>query len=657
MYIGACYYPEHWPRARWLVDLKMMKELGFNVIRVGDYVWSRCEPEEGNFRFDWLEEAVDLFGREGIRTVMCTPTSGIPRWIDRKHPDVRPVDKSGLPGNYGSRNTFCANHPGFREDIRRIVTEQVRRFKDNDHVILYQIDNELSCHGIQCFCENCRQAFIAWAQDHFGTVENYNDKLGLVVWANEVRQWDDIFLPRSGGGNNPGLSHEFRKFCSSSVIEFARFQYDIIKSIDPDVLVTTNFMGRMHSIDHFAMLDFLDLAAFDSYPIGSGGTTDHARHCDFMHSLKKGTKFWMLEQQTSPTAFRKINRPPEPGEAALYTWHSIARGACGITYFRWRCARFGAEQLGGGLIRHDGNHNRISNELKGMIAKVKELEPLLDKAERPRARVGILYSYPSVWAYESGKWIHDRLRAGPQIDEVYNTLHRNHVTVDFIRPGEDIASYELLVVPGALVITEEQAQWLEAFVNAGGKLIATALTGMYDEYHLVTDGYYQGRLRKLLGVRSNEWCALPEGSSSTVAFNDKCFTSELLDMVVETETAETLGTFADTFRQGQPAVTSNAFGQGAACYVGFVPNQEFYEELLRFMLPGIFDRGVQATAGDVQLVDIVVDGQPAVFVLNHSGKAEPIAVAEPHEDLISNRACSGEVPIEPYQVLLLRLSS
>ncbi|HWU74085.1 MAG TPA: beta-galactosidase, partial [Sphingomonas sp.] len=49
--VGTAWYPEQWPEARWDVDLAMMKATGFNTVRVGEFAWSRMEPEEGRFDF------------------------------------------------------------------------------------------------------------------------------------------------------------------------------------------------------------------------------------------------------------------------------------------------------------------------------------------------------------------------------------------------------------------------------------------------------------------------------------------------------------------------------------------------------------------------------------------------------------------------------
>src|SRR5262245_29209682 len=39
MYVGVDYYPEHWPEERWETDLQMMRDAGFNVVRVAEFSW------------------------------------------------------------------------------------------------------------------------------------------------------------------------------------------------------------------------------------------------------------------------------------------------------------------------------------------------------------------------------------------------------------------------------------------------------------------------------------------------------------------------------------------------------------------------------------------------------------------------------------------
>ena len=45
--LGVCYYPEHWPEAQWAEDAARMAALGLTWVRIGEFAWSRMEPEPG----------------------------------------------------------------------------------------------------------------------------------------------------------------------------------------------------------------------------------------------------------------------------------------------------------------------------------------------------------------------------------------------------------------------------------------------------------------------------------------------------------------------------------------------------------------------------------------------------------------------------------
>ncbi|MGB4217481.1 MAG: beta-galactosidase, partial [Bacillota bacterium] len=53
-YYGAAYYPEDWPLEQIDQDIALMKDAGLNVMRVGEFAWSRMEPVEGQYDFEWL---------------------------------------------------------------------------------------------------------------------------------------------------------------------------------------------------------------------------------------------------------------------------------------------------------------------------------------------------------------------------------------------------------------------------------------------------------------------------------------------------------------------------------------------------------------------------------------------------------------------------
>jgi len=115
MIIGVAYYPEQWPEDRWSVDARMMKEMGVDVVRMGEFAWSRLEPKRLQYDMAWLHRAIEAMAAEGLKVILCTPTAAPPSWLFNRHPSMTPQDPAG--GNWfpGSRRHVCLNNPRLPE--------------------------------------------------------------------------------------------------------------------------------------------------------------------------------------------------------------------------------------------------------------------------------------------------------------------------------------------------------------------------------------------------------------------------------------------------------------------------------------------------------------------------------------------------------------
>lgn len=77
-YLGCAYHPEYWGRERFETDVALMQEAGINLVRIGEFAWSRMEPEEGVYTLEWLHECLQTLSRHDIHVMMCTPTATPP---------------------------------------------------------------------------------------------------------------------------------------------------------------------------------------------------------------------------------------------------------------------------------------------------------------------------------------------------------------------------------------------------------------------------------------------------------------------------------------------------------------------------------------------------------------------------------------------------
>jgi beta-galactosidase len=109
-YFGADYYPEHWPEERWEVDANLMARAGFNLVRLAEFAWSKLEPNDGRFEFDWLDRAISVLSSHGIQVILGTPTASPPPWLMAKQADLFLVEQNGVRQTYGLRREYCPNN-------------------------------------------------------------------------------------------------------------------------------------------------------------------------------------------------------------------------------------------------------------------------------------------------------------------------------------------------------------------------------------------------------------------------------------------------------------------------------------------------------------------------------------------------------------------
>ena len=194
MYFGVDYYPEHWvhpyagtaqdPEACWKEDARLMAEAGVNVVRMGEFTWGLCEPEEGRFDFTWLQRAMDVMAKAGIKVVLGTPTAAPPLWLARKHPDILPVDENGLRKHEGTRRAVCLNSGVFWDYSKKIVTAMAQALGTHPQLIAWQIDNGIGGNFTEdSFNEDTRRDWHAWLEAKYEKIERLNDFLGLRQWS------------------------------------------------------------------------------------------------------------------------------------------------------------------------------------------------------------------------------------------------------------------------------------------------------------------------------------------------------------------------------------------------------------------------------------------------------------------------------------------
>ncbi|WP_457798844.1 beta-galactosidase [Methylocystis sp. S23] len=511
--LGVCYYPEHWPTARWPEDAARMKAVGLSYVRIGEFAWSRLEPRQGDYDFGWMREAVETLHAAGLEIVLGTPTATPPKWLVDAMPDMLAHDAQGRPRKFGSRRHYCFSHEGYARECDRIVARLAQEFGAHPAIAAWQTDNEYGCHDtVESYSNAALLAFRKWCEKKYASIGALNAAWGNVFWSMELASFDEIELPNlTVAEANPAHLLDFRRFSSDQVVAFNKRQVEIIREHSPGRPVLHNFMGAFTAFDHFALSRDLDAAAWDSYPLGflERSANDDAFKARYMrvgdpdfqafhHDLYRGCgrgRWWVMEQQPGPVNWAPWNPAPAKGAVRMWSFEAFAAGAETVSYFRWRQAPFAQEQMHEALLLPNSEPNEAYRDVEGIA---RELATLDARVETRRADVVLVFDYESEWAWKIEPQGRD-FSYYELVLHFYRGLRRAGLSVDIGPPdAETVQDRKLVLLPGLFTAPDD---FVDALAKSGAQILMGPRTGAKTADFQIPRDLPPGPLRKLIDLR------------------------------------------------------------------------------------------------------------------------------------------------------------
>ncbi|MDD5803192.1 MAG: beta-galactosidase, partial [Clostridia bacterium] len=401
---GGDYNPEQWLKRPDILekDVEMLKESGCNVVSLGIFSWSTLEPEEGVFHFEWLKEIIDRLYKNGISTILATPSGARPIWMAQKYPEVLRVDETRHRNLFGFRHNHCYTSPVYREKVHIINKKLAQEVAVHPGVILWHISNE---YGGECHCPLCQEAFRKWLKEKYGTIENLNDRWCTTFWSHTYQSFEQIESPSTRGETQlHALNLDWKRFVTHQTADFLRHEITAVREGGSQLPTTANLMHYFGGLDYFKLAKEIDVVSWDTYPTWHKEALidtayDNGMCHDLTRSLKRGKPFLQMESCPTSTNWQGVSKLKKPGMLFAQSMQAIAHGCDGALYFQIRQSRGASEKFHGAVIDHyGGNNTRVFKEVSEVGKSLKQLKELTGTIVK--SQVAMIYDWDSQWAME-----------------------------------------------------------------------------------------------------------------------------------------------------------------------------------------------------------------------------------------------------------------
>ena len=656
IWYGADYNPDQWPEEVWDEDVRLMKLAHVNVATLPVFSWTRLQPAEDRYTFEWLDRILDKLAANDIYACIATSTAAQPAWMSHRFPDVLRTDIDGVTHKHGGRTNFCPNSPHYRRYSRELALRLAERYKDHPALVAWHVANE---YGTHCYCDLCADAFREWLKTRYGSLDAVNAAWNTAFWSHGLTAWEEIETPTTHGErNNMPMLLDYDRFQNDAILACYRNEYDVLKSVTPDVYVTTNLMGHFKPLNYHAWAPYLDVVSWDSYPFPDETASSVAFKHELMRGLRDGQPFMLMEQTPSQVNWMPRNQLRRPGVMRLWSYQAVAHGADTVMFFQFRRARGGPEKMHGAIVDHVGHeHTRVFGEVETLGEELDALgDTLLDA--RQDARVGLLFDWENWWAIDYSVGPTKDLDYVATCKKHYAALWDANIAVDVVRPEADLSKYDLVIAPMLYMLRPGVAAQLTRYVREGGTLLVSYFSGIVDENDLATLDGYPGELREVLGIWVEEHDPMLQGQTVTVQAErwgrvQGSYTAGVLCDLLHLEGAEARASYASEFYAGRPVITENRYGEGKALYLAADVDAALMRDLLLTLCD---EKGIHAplfASEGVEVTQRSKDGRDFMFILNHGAEAATAVLPYACRDLLTGRELAGRVALAPREVLIV----
>ena len=637
IWLGAAYYPEAWTDEVIDDDIRKMKEIGVNVVRMGEFAWGTMEREEGVFDFTLFKGVIQKMAGVGIDVIMCTPSATPPKWLTDKYEETLMMNDNGKRKQFGGRCHPCKSSPIMREKNRLIVTEMAKAFRDEPNIIGWQIDNEIYPYR-GCYCPICKTGFGKYLEKKYKTVDALNDAWGNARWSLAYRGFDDVIPPREDTWNHPSLYIDWIAYHSDVIVDYVAEQAAILHQYY-SVPIGMDMMPLMEQ-NYYKTNERLDVVQFNHYETAQ----DLARAsfwCDFARPIKD-RPFWSTETQINWNGSECAEFGYRPkGNAYVNTWLPIAKGGEANLYWHWRAHYAGHELVHGAVLSTSGRFCFNASEIKRASEDFEKCKELLFE-NKVKSKIALHFS-ATAWLNLK----HVPVAKGTDylrfIADIYHKSLR-HYNVDLIDTPHALDGYDLLISPYLSCVDENGLkERVTRWVEEGGTWIVGPLSDIMSDDACKYRNAPYGFLEEFAGVYTAFQMPIDNDVfQAEWANGEKLSLSHTFDGY-ELRGATSLANYVNDHPNGLAAITCKKVGKGQVILVGSMPSEADIKRLVEKELGFL---PIKRASDNVELIErggVII----AVELKNERGM---VALNGKYENVLTGEISEGDVAVSPYSV-------
>lgn len=636
--IGAAYYPEILCDEQVLNDdISKMKELGINIVRMGEFAWSTMEAKEGEFDFSFFRHVMDKLYEAEIAVVFCTPSPTPPKWLTDKYAETLAIKDDGERKQFGARNSYCKSNPIYREKVAIIARKIAEELSNHPALIAWQVNNEISPNE-SCFCPYCKKAFRKFLKEKYRTIESLNVDWGTNRWSLNYNNFDDIIPPKSDTWNHPSLSLEWVRFHSQNNTDFINQEIKAIKAYS-NLPIGTDMMPILDQ-NYYETNKNTNVVMFNHYE-----QSDFLEHpsiwYDYLRPIKN-TPFWVTETQVNWNGAHY----PEFGYRSknncyINTWLAIAKGAEANIYWHWREHFAGQELYHGAVLSSSGRFCYNAYEIKKAVNDFEKCKEIL--LDNPiKSDIAMHFSTTS-WL--NFKFVQP-IKNLNYLELFYTRYHKafRHYNVDLIDTHHELTGYKIVISPFLSCVDENglKERMIEYVKNGGTWIVGPMSDILKDNATKYTNAPY-GFLEELAGIYTQAQIPMQtdeikakwkDGNELSV---EKCFDGYVL------EGAESLADYTSSYLKGLSVIAQNTVGKGKVIVVGSMIGGK---DVVR-----LTELAPICNASDN--VELIKRGDN-IIVVEIENKTGCLELQEAYIDVLSDKRYQGTITIDAFSVMVLR---